>query len=236
MSLRIAFDLDGVLANLDGALIRHSTALFGAQERAGGGSPGDAQDVDGARPAAAPSTAAPDWPFAHRREVWRHVSTIENFWEQLDEVEPGATARLAVLAAERQWEIIFLTKRHQTAGATAQLQSQRWLERMGFAHASVFVVRRSRGAIAAALGLDALVDDSSENCVDVAVDSSAHAILVARSPEAMPAAARRMGIRVVRSVEESLLLLTELDTARTHRPRLLQRLIHLMTLNPQPAA
>jgi hypothetical protein len=225
MSLRIGFDLDGVLADLDGALIRHSTELFGAR------APADAaQDSAESSP-----TDAGNAPVDRQREVWRHVGRIENFWEQLGEIETGATARLAALASERRWEIIFLTKRHKTMGVTAQLQSQRWLERMGFPYPSVFIVRRSRGAIAAALGLDAVVDDRPENCVDVAVDSSARSILVMRGAEVAPAAARKLDISLVRSVEEACRLLIDLDT-RLHKPaKLFDRLKQLVISNTRRA-
>src|SRR5579862_9258831 len=37
-----------------------------------------------------------------QRKLWRHVESIENFWEMLDELEPGMIARLAALAAARR--------------------------------------------------------------------------------------------------------------------------------------
>src|SRR5437762_2750853 len=83
-----------------------------------------------------------------QRRLWRHVESIENFWETLQETEPGVVAQLHKLASERHWEIIFLTKRPTSAGATAQVQSQRWLESKGFLLPSVYVVQKSRGRIA----------------------------------------------------------------------------------------
>ena len=47
----------------------------------------------------------------------------------------------------------------------------------------MFVVHASRGKIAAALQLDVIIDDRPENCLDVAIDSAARAILVWRSDE-----------------------------------------------------
>src|SRR5439155_16592344 len=103
--------------------------------------------------------------------------------------------RLASLAAERRWEIIFLTRRPESAGATAQVQTQRWLQSKGFTLPSVFVVHGSRGRIAAALDLDVVIDDRPENCLDVVVDSKARALLVWREDVSqLPAAARRLGI------------------------------------------
>lgn len=148
-----------------------------------------------------------------RRRLWRHIATIENFWELLTEIEPGTIARLARIAAERQWEIIFLTKRPQTTGATAQVQSQRWLESKGFSLPSVYVVQGSRGRIAAALGLDIVIDDRPENCLDVVADSMAKAVLVWREDEkTLPAAANRLGIGVTHSVMECLDILVTVDS------------------------
>ena len=102
--------------------------------------------------------------------------------------------------ASGRWEIIFLTKRPEGAGATAQLQTQLWLESRGFKLPSVYVVQGSRGRIAAALGLDIVVDDRPENCLDVVVESKARAILIWRDSERqLPAAAQRLGIGVVKT-------------------------------------
>ena len=69
-------------------------------------------------------------------------------------------------------------------------------ESKGFTLPSVFVVQGSRGRIAAALGLDIVVDDRPENCLDVVVDSKARAILVWREDEKLlPSAARRCSSR-----------------------------------------
>ena len=102
----------------------------------------------------------------------------KNFWTTLDETEPGVVARIADLAADLRWDVLFITTRPTATGATTQVQSQQWLSAHGFAHPSVFVVKGSRGKVAAALDLDAVVDDRPENCLDVATESSARAILV----------------------------------------------------------
>ncbi len=126
------------------------------------------------------------------RRLWRHIASVEDFWETLEETEPGVIMRLAEIAAARRWEIIFLTKRPKTMGGTAQVQSQRWLASKGFPLPSVYVVQGSRGRIASALDLDVVVDDRPENCLDVVIDSKARAILVWREDEkALPTAARR---------------------------------------------
>jgi hypothetical protein len=229
MALRIGFDLDGVLADMDSELLRQSEILFGApMTRRLEEHPADADETTPAvDAAAAPAAGSPDAapesvpsvPRLHmtsrqQRRLWRHVESIENFWEGLAELEPGVIQRLSTLAIDRRWEIIFLTKRPETVGATAQVQSQRWLESKGFTLPSVFVVQGSRGRIAASLALDFVVDDRPENCLDVVVDSKARAILVWRNPEnQLPSAAQRLGIGVVTSVADCIEILTQVDTA-----------------------
>src|SRR4051812_7739869 len=106
------------------------------------------------------------------------AGSTENFWETLSESEPDVVSRLAGLAADRRWEVIFLTRRPPSAGDIVQVQSQRWLEAKGFALPCVYVTSGARGRIAAALHLDLVVDASPENCVNVVSESDARAILV----------------------------------------------------------
>jgi hypothetical protein len=210
LPLRIAFDVDGVVADMNRALLHQAEMLFGtvlARPRS--------PLADSARSNLAQKdrSAADDAPVAgglaltprQQRKLWRQIARTENFWQNLDEIEPGAIRLLAAAAAAHRWEIIFLTKRPKTLGSTAQLQTQRWLAARGFDHPSVYVVQGSRGRVAAALGLDVVVDDTIENCFDVVVDSSATTVLVWRDAEhLLPAAAGRLGIRVVHTVEECI--------------------------------
>ena len=300
MPLRIAFDLDGVLADMESELVRQAVVLFGerttrrlqkrgprdvdvpaASAIAGGDKP-EAGDLSGQarqrptpqRGSGEPRRSSPETPASERgagqasgsdeathvddvapaaplvdvaqdalpvptlnmtarqeRRLWRHVKSIDNFWETLEECEPGLVARLASIATDRRWEIIFLTRRPGSAGATAQVQTQRWLASKGFALPSVFVVQRSRGALAAALEIDIVIDDRPENCLDVVVDSSALAILVWRADQKLlPPAARRLGIGVVSTVSHCLDILEELDTAPDHRPGVVARVMRLLGL------
>jgi hypothetical protein len=240
MPLRIAFDLDGVLADMESELVRQTEILFGEptkprpQESADvGDSSGGAgaNDADGSPNPDIVPVSQLNLTERQQRRLWQHVRSIENFWEGLAEIEPGAVKRLAGLAFDRRWEIIFLTKRPETAGATAQMQTQRWLESRGFTLPSVFVVPGSRGRIAAALGLDIVVDDRPENCLDVVVDSQARAILVWRNVESQPAAAvQRLGIGVVKSVADCLDVLAQVESTAGDEPGMVGRLMRLLGL------
>lgn len=245
MPLRIAFDLDGVLADMEAELSRQSEILFGPpptpvpREDAPAGTTADAGAADEAADGVADADTPPrlarlQLSARQVRRLWRHVESIDGFWESLNEIEPGAVARLAALVAERRWEVIFLTKRPETAGATAQVQSQRWLEARGFPLPSVFVVHGSRGRIADSLGLDVVVDDRPENCFDVVVDSRARAILVWRMDEnELPDKVKRLDIRVVQSVDECLAILSKIDGLSRARQDIVSRLMVRLGLKEQ---
>lgn len=219
MSLRIAFDMDGVLADLNAALAREATRLFPGVDltRSPAADASVAPEpADPSAPGGDPAEATP--PSLHltnrqERALWDTVKGIANFWETLDETEPGIVTRLAETARQRQWEVIFLTSRPRSVGDIVQVQSQRWLERQGFPLPALYVVSTSRGRIAQALELDVVVDDRPENCLDIALDSKARAILIWRGDEnAVPASARRLGIGGVSSVGACLDLLVEADS------------------------
>lgn len=215
--MRLGFDLDGTVADLQGALAREARRLFpdidpGALPRSiaanaeSAGAEGETES--------APVFSMSSLTQRQQRELWNAACAQVNFWETLDEIEPGSLARLSTLARELRWEVIFLTSRPETRGDTAQLQSHRWLAARGFEMPSVFVVHGSRGKIAASLHLDVLVDDRPENCLDIAIDSSARAILVWRGGEdTVPGSARQLGIGSVNTIAECLDILVDL-----HRP------------------
>jgi len=236
--MRLGFDLDGTLADMQSALAREARRLFPGIDPAtlprsaaaegppaeGEGTPSDAQ--------AAIGTLSP----RQQREIWTAVCAQANFWETLEELEPGVLARLFKLSRERRWEVIFLTSRPETAGDTAQAQSYRWLAARGYLTPSIFVVHSSRGKIAAALQLDVIVDDRPENCLDVAIDSSARPILVWRGEEdKVPGSARQLGIGSVRSIAECLDLLEKIDSEELSGTTVMDRLKRLLGLKPQGA-
>lgn len=220
---RIGFDLDGVLADLSSAMAEVAERLPGGAavpplpvEAGGAGDRGTAAEPPAdADPSAGSSRdeAAAGAEGSERRlpglertgAIWSAIRATENFWETLDEIEPGAVARLAALADENRWEVVFLTERPSTRGRTTQRQSQRWLAGAGFPYPSVCVVSGSRGRIAEALALDLVVDDRPENCVDVVSDSKAAAVLIwRRGQHAVARNASRLGVEVSDSVNDCL--------------------------------
>ena len=219
--MRIAFDLDGVLADLHEPFVREAIKLFPELDAAKigaadiGASPDDETRKKDDDPIGLPAAASVAVSSRQSDAVWKAVAATENFWESLKECEPGAIARLFKLAEERKWEVLFITSRPKSAGRTVQRQSQRWIHRHGFELPSVYVVHGSRGRVAEALKLDVVIDDRPDNCLDVVLESKAGAILVWRGSQgSVPASAKRLGIAVVSSVAACLDALTEADNAK----------------------
>jgi hypothetical protein len=224
--MRIAFDLDGVLADLHTPFVQTAMKLFpdldlsavGADDEVTpaalddpAGSPSD-DERDGGSDDAPPRL--PNVVLTRRQHaaVWEALSRREDFWEGLGELEPGIIARLAGMAEARRWDILFITSRPRSTGRTVQRQTQRWLERHGFALPSVYVVHGSRGRLADALGLDAVIDDRASNCLDVVLESRAGAVLVWRGNRGpVPTRAQRLGIAVAASVADCLDTIAKAD-------------------------
>jgi len=209
--MRIAFDLDGVLADLHEPFVQTALRLFPeldlraiSSADVGASPPDDSNDNS---PPADGTAPPPNLSLTRHQNdaVWRAIGQTPDFWEQLKEIEQGAIAKLAKIADERGWEILFITSRPKSGGRTVQRQSQRWLERQGFPLPSCYVVHGSRGRIAAALAIDVVIDDRPDNCLDIVLESRAGAILVWRGPTAsVPGSAKRLGIAVVSTVAEAL--------------------------------
>lgn len=239
--MRIAFDLDGVLADLHTPFVRAAVSLFpeldASDIRAAdiGASPPDTDSEAAGEPEAPQPTLQAPLTRRQSDAVWRHLASIEDFWEGLEEIESGMIARLAALADDRAWEVLFITSRPMSAGRTVQRQSQRWLARLGFPLPSVYVVHGSRGKVADALNLDVVIDDRPENCLDVVLESKSGAILVWRGDAASaPPSAKRLGIAVTATVAASLDAIVEAERS-AGEGGLLDRLRKLFGLRTKAA-
>lgn len=233
--MRIAFDLDGVLADLHSHFVRAALTLYPELEPAtveSGDPAGESDRQDSDVPPVLPGVN-----LSRRQSdaVWRHLASIEDFWESLEEIESGAIARLAEVADARRWEVLFITSRPRSAGRTVQRQSQRWLEARGFPLPSVYVVHGSRGRIADALAIDVVVDDRADNCLDIVLESKAGALLVWRGDmAAVPGSTRRLGIAVVPTVAGVLDALIAAEKAAGGT--LLDRLRGMFGLKPRSSS
>ena len=150
--------------------------------------------------------------------VWTAIRDVKDWWTSLAPCEPDALPRLYTLSRQRGWTVFFVTNRPATAGRPVQAQTQEWLERQGFPGACVIPLTRPRHEIVGPLELDALVDDRLEAVLNVDAQSGCQAILVDRAPEAgLSARLRAHRVRLARSLDEGLDMLTEIDRTSNGR-------------------
>ena len=212
--LRVAFDLDGVLADFAGAFDRIAGRLFPDPGAGGGADTAGEEANGGSGPAEALATRIP-LTLRRQNRVWKEIRSTRDFWLTLDPLDPVVVRCIHECALRRGWETFFVTQRPATAGDTVQRQTQRWLAAQGFAQPSVIVHAGSRGRLAVALELDYLVDDTIQHCVDAVSESAATAILLAPEEDtAIEAGARRLGIVVCRDAASSLDVLSKAPAGR----------------------
>jgi 5'(3')-deoxyribonucleotidase len=238
--LRIAFDMDGTLADLSTAYAAVEESLFGQElsehERPAPESREQEQHASVNAESAATigdnrktlERRAYRRSSQHRDRIWRAIEETADFWTTLKPLEDGAVKRLYELTCRHNWEVFFITQRPATAGATVQLQTQRWLMEHGFSTPSVIPLSGGRGRCAAALHLDYLIDDTPQNCVDVLSDSTTRAILLVDQDDAVAeSSARRIGIGTAHNIHEVLDLLIQATEARAN-PSLFEKLRKLV--------
>lgn len=211
MSLRLGFDVDGVLADFRTAFRAVASRL----------THGDPHDFDAA------FSPQADLPLSQDdvRRVWDHIAKTPNWWMEIEPYEPPQIARLYGLTRAMGWEVFFLTKRPPSAGDSVQFQTQWWIERCGFYLPSVLTVPGSRGDIANALRLDLLLDDQLINCVEVVSASTTKAILMQRVPDTVVRDhATNRGIGVVSTLADALGVMERLQDVMVQKRGRLMRL------------
>lgn len=226
MTLRVGFDMDGVLADFAAAYHAIELGLFGPVAPTAAGDP-ESEAADSA-PEASAAIQRPRETRRRQDAVWQAIRSTKDFWTTLKPTDAGAVGRIHEMTLRHPWEVFFITQRPATAGETVQRQTQRWLVQQGFDLPSVLVIAGSRGAAAGALRLDYHVDDSPTNCVDVKSESGARPILIVPEGDATRiASARTLGIGTARTIAECLDVLEEATAARS-QPKLLGRLAALV--------
>jgi len=230
VAIRIAFDIDGVLADFAAAFREVELRLFGPASAVGFERPEIEAEHEEAVAARATAEAVRPVDGRRRRDViWKAIRETPDFWTLLKPLDPTAVARIHEMMVRKRWEVVFITQRPSTAGQTVQRQTQVWLRDQGFEMPSVLVIAGSRGAAAAALRLNFHVDDNPQNCLDIVADSKARAFLIVpEGDEVTEKAARRLGVAVARSVGEVLDLLGELPNSGNPDAGILERLARMI--------
>jgi hypothetical protein len=219
MSLRIGFDMDGVLADFGTAFQDIETRLFGQRS----GRAPDQPEEEEERPERQLSETR-----RRRDQIWDEIRKTPDFWTTLRPLGNDSVRRIHALMLAHNWEVFFITQRPSTAGATVQRQTQRWLVEQGFDLPSVLPIGGSRGTAAGSFRLDYHVDDTIQHCLDVIADSNAKAILVAsHARENAIIGARKLGIAIAGGVDQALDIL-ERATLAQENPTLLRRLAALV--------
>jgi hypothetical protein len=226
MAVRIGFDMDGVLADFSSAFREVELRLFGPSSTIQPESPEvEAQHEENAEERPAADGPTPRELRRRRDAIWSAIHDTPDFWTTLNPLDPGAVKRIHETMIRQGWEVFFITQRPSTAGQTVQRQTQKWLLAQGFDMPSVLVISGSRGAAAGALRLNYHVDDSPQNCLDVASDSRARPILIVpERDEVTENSARRLRIGIARSIGEALDVLEQTAVKGAAEPRLLDRL------------
>ena len=212
--LRLAVDVDGVVADIASAYRQVASELFPDLVNSTDCEPSEAmQQSSWSHAAEGASTGSSVRLSAEQRErIWQHIKATNNFWTTLRPLEPRGLGRLNTLVIEHKWDVIFVTQRPHTCGETVQRQTHRWLVEHGFELPTVLAVQGSRGQLAAVLRADILIDDLLENCQEAVSCSHVTAMLVWPGPHSddTPARARRLGITVARSFCDCLDVLEKL--------------------------
>src|SRR5262245_14990971 len=136
MSIRVGFDVDGVLANFNKTFRETAGQIEGSTGQ------------DPSNPAARGLTAQA------MKRVWEHISRTPQWWLQLEAYEPEQIERIYRTSRERRWEVYFMTTRPSSAGETTQFQTQWWLKSHRFPMPAVLRVPGSCGGAANALNLE----------------------------------------------------------------------------------
>jgi hypothetical protein len=184
MSLRVGFDVDGVLADFRSAFrdtARKCLRLAADDDKLNL----SARDVE---------------------RVWAYIGQTSNWWMRVRPYEPAEIARLYVMARTLRWEVFFLTKRPASAGDPVQFQTQWWLEQHGYYLPAVLTVPGSRGELANSLRLDLVIDDQIVNCAEIIGASPTKTLLMLRDSDVkLEKHAVDRGIGVVSSLADALL-------------------------------
>lgn len=111
-----------------------------------------------------------DWAFSNwgltpeeLQKCWQMVEQTPNFWLA---VFPKVS-RETMQALDKAYRLYFITSRFVTEGEPIEVQTARWLMFWFGIDYPTVIVTNAKGPIAAALGLDAFIDDRAKNLTEI---------------------------------------------------------------------
>ena len=213
MSLRIGFDMDGVLADFRTAFQDIETRLFGHRT----GQAPDQPEEEEERPERQLAETR-----RRRDQIWDEIRKTPDFWTTLRPLGNGSVRRIHALMLAHNWEVFFITQRPSTAVRRCSgRRSAGSSSRVSTCRACSRSAARAEPP-PASFRLDYHVDDTIQHCLDVIADSNAKAILVAsHATENSIIGARKLGIAIAGGVDQALDIL-ERATLAQENPTLLR--------------
>lgn len=164
--MRIAFDLDGVLADFAAVAIRAIRQLYRADL------PAEYRHVE--------------WNFSDilTTEQWEHVFNylLEDpyLWERIPAFEENVQALHQYMDAHGDKDVYFITSRKNCVGASAVSQTQLWLMDQGFNFHNLSVVKSSKEKEQHLrdLGIQFFIDDLAPTIAQCQVVESCRSVLL----------------------------------------------------------
>lgn len=152
-TLKLAIDIDGVLANFTKGYAAKINELF---------------------PGTIPEGYEPqDWDWtavlspAAAVAAWKAIEQDETFWEYLDCYCDNAQALYAFLHEYPEVEVYYVTARARTVGKTLLAQTKLWLAQRGLVSENTSIIPvtsgKKKGEVYAALGINMSIDDAWSN-------------------------------------------------------------------------
>lgn len=149
--MRVGLDVDGVLADFNTQFVRTIIEVTGEDKFP-------------------PTNRYPVWDYPEHfsytpmqmSDVWTKIKNSTSFWRTL---APEASVDFSVIERVSGWphDVYFITSR---PGVCAKLQTEAWLVDRGITNPTVLITSH-KGSACATLGIDAYIDDKTDNIQSV---------------------------------------------------------------------